>query len=139
MNRIGLALAALGLAATLTACGGGDKGVVVPAGQEGFDQFCDVDLLLDQLLQNDTEDDATFTKGDSTDVDGDKAIAVDRESDEDGKSTGYVLVDDPHYLVKIEKTEGDDTGSVTFSEFDQDFDVEAPADDEIIDLNTLGG
>jgi hypothetical protein len=117
----------------------GDKWVVVPEGQEGFDQFCDVDLLLDQLLQNDTEDDATFTKGDSTDVDGDEAIAVDRESDEDGKSTGYVLVDDPHYLVKISKDDGADSGSVTFSEFDKDFDVEAPADDEIIDLNTLGG
>ena len=64
-----------------------------------------------------------------------RSIAVDRESEKDGASTGYVLTDDPHYLVKIEKTDGDDTGNVVFSEFDEDFDVAIPSEDEIIDLD----
>jgi hypothetical protein len=114
----------------------GDKWVVVPTGEEGFDQFCDVDDLMDNILKDD-DDKSTYTKGDTSDVDGDKAVAVD-DKDSKGTSTGYVLVDDPHYLVKIEKTEGDDTGTVTFSEFNKDFDVEVPADDEIVDLSTLG-
>jgi hypothetical protein len=115
----------------------GDKWVVAPEGQDGFDQFCDVSDLMDEMLKDDG-DESTYTKGDTQDVDGDKAIAVDNK-DSKGTSTGYILVDDPHYLVKIEKTEGDDTGSVTFSEFNADVDVEAPADDEIIDLSTLAG
>jgi hypothetical protein len=115
----------------------GDKWVVAPEGQDGFDQFCDVSDLMDEMLKDDG-DESTYTKGDTQDVDGDQAIAVDNK-DSKGTSTGYILVDDPHYLVKIEKTEGDDTGTVTFSEFNADVDVEAPADDEIIDLSTLAG
>ena len=48
-------------------------------------------------------------------------------TDDKGTSTGYVLVDGPHYLLKIERTEGDDPGKVEFSEFDEEFDVEAPS------------
>lgn len=116
----------------------GDKWVVVPPGEDGFGQFCDLDELLDQLLEDDDEDEeATFTTGDTEDMDGEEVVAVDRE-DEEGKSTGYVRTDDPHYLVKIEKTEGEDTGSVTFSEFDEEFEAEAPPTEDIIDLNNMG-
>ena len=115
----------------------GDKWVVVPASDDGFDQFCDIDDLLDELLTDDDEE-PTYTKGETEEVDGDEAIAVEHK-DKDGSSTGYVLVDEPHYLVKIEKTDGEDTGSVTFSEFDAEFDVEAPADGEAIDLESALG
>lgn len=116
----------------------GDKWVVVPEGEDGFGQFCDLDELLDQMLKDDDEDDeATFSKGDTEDIDGDEAIAIDQEDPEEGTSTGYVLVDEPHYLVKIEKTDGDDSGTVTFSEFDEEFDAEAPGEDETIDLDNM--
>ena len=118
----------------------GDKWVVVPDEEDGFGEFCDLDELLDQLLKDDDEDDkATFSKGDTEEIDGDEAIAIDQEDPEDGNSTGYVLVDDPHYLVKIEKTDGESTGTVTFSEFDEDFEAEAPAEEDTIDLDNLGG
>lgn len=116
----------------------GDKWVVVPDDQDSIKQFCDVDQLLDQLLADDSSDDATFTKNGTDSVDGDDVVKVDRESDKDGKSTGYVLVDDPHYLVKVEKTSGDDTGSISFSSFNDEFDVTAPADGDVIDLSNLG-
>ena len=116
----------------------GDKWVVVPEGEDSIKKFCDVNDLLDQLLKDDDGDKSTYTKKGTEDVDGDETIAIDNEDPEDGTSTGYVLVDDPHYLVKIENTSGDDTGSVTFSEFDEDFDVTAPADDDVIDLDNLG-
>lgn len=116
----------------------GDKWVVVPEGEDGFGQFCDLDELLDQMLK-DEDDKGTFSKGDTEDIDGDEAIAIDQEDPEDGNSTGYVLVDDPHYLVKIEKTDGDDSGTVTFSEFDEEVDAEAPAEEDTIDLDNLAG
>jgi hypothetical protein len=115
----------------------GDKWVIVPEDEDGFSEFCDVDQLLDQLLADDQ--DSTYSKGDTEDVDGQDAVAVDNKTEDDGTSTGYIAVDEPHYLLKLEKTEGEDTGTVTFSEFDEDFEVEAPADDDAVDLSTLGG
>jgi hypothetical protein len=115
----------------------GDKWVVVPPGND-LAQFCDLDGLVDQMLESSEEDKkATYETGDTSEIDGDEVVAVNRK-DEEGESTGYVLTDDPHYLVKIEKTDGGDTGTVTFSEFNEDFDAEAPSDDEIIDLNISG-
>jgi hypothetical protein len=115
----------------------GDKWVVVPDDEDSIKQFCDVDDLLDQLLK-DEDDDSTFTKNGTDTIDGDDVVKVDNEDPQDGTSTGYVLVDAPHYLVKIEKSEGADTGSVTFSAFDEEFDVSAPDTDEVVDLNELG-
>lgn len=114
----------------------GDKWVVVPDGEDGFGEFCDLDELLDQLLEDDDDDKATFATGEVEDLDGEDVIPVEREDSEDGASTGYVRVDDPHYLVKIDKTEGEDTGTVTFSEFDEEFDAEAPADEDVVDLGS---
>jgi hypothetical protein len=114
----------------------GDKWVVVPAGGGGFDEFCDVDKLLDELIDSDDDEGKTYTAKDVEEVDGQDAVPI-QQKDDDGTSVGYVLVDDPHYLVKIEKTEGEDTGKVTFSDFDEDVDVEAPAEDEIVDLDNL--
>ncbi len=116
----------------------GDKWVVLPESDDSFQTFCDVNELLDQLLNEDGSDNSTYSKAGTEDVDGDKTVKIDNEDPEDGTSTGYVLVDEPHYLVKIEKTEGADTGEVTFSAFDEDFEVEAPADDEVVDLSQLG-
>ena len=118
----------------------GDKWVVFPEEPgESFDQFCDVDDLLDQLLKDeDEEDESTYSVSGTDEVDGQDVVLVDNEDPEDGTSTGYVLVDDPHYLVKIEKTDGADGGAVTFSEFDEEFDVEPPAAEDVVDLSTLG-
>ncbi len=117
----------------------GGKWVVIPSEDDSFNQFCDVDELLDQLLKDDDEDESTYSVQGTEDLDGDEVVLIDNEDPEDGTSTGYVLVDSPHYLVKIEKTDGEDTGSVTFSEFNEEFEVEAPAKDDVVDLESLGG
>ncbi len=114
----------------------GDKWVVIAPEDDSFNQFCDLDELLDQLLEDD--DQSTYSVDGTDELDGDEVVRVENEDPEEGTSTGYILVDEPHYLVKIEKTEGEDTGSVTFSEFDEEFDVEAPAEDEVVDLEALG-
>ena len=119
----------------------GDKWVVVPASGDGFGQFCDIDDLLDELIKSDKEDGDKYdyAKDDARRSTATRPIPVEHTSEDDGTSVGYVLVDDPHYLVKIEKTDGDDKGSVTFSEFDAKVDVEAPAEGDTIDLDNLQG
>src|SRR6478752_5708842 len=114
----------------------GDKWVVIGADEDSFNQFCDVDQLLDELLKDDKDDGSTYKKVGTDEVDGDDVVKVENNDPEDGPSIGYVLADDPHYLVKVERTEGDEQGSVTFSDFDEEFDVEAPADDDVVDLNS---
>lgn len=120
-----------------------DKWVAVPTGGDSFDQFCDLDELLDELLSDDEADpEDTLTSRGTEDLDGEEVVLIDKEDageDNDGTATSYVLVEAPHYLVKVEKTEGEDTGAVTFSEFDAEFDVEPPPADEVIDLESLGG
>jgi hypothetical protein len=115
----------------------GDKWVVIPTQDESLNQFCDVDGLLEQLLEND-DDSSTYSNAGTDEVDGEEVVKIDNEDEEEGTSTGYVLVGEPHYLVKIEKTEGEETGSVAFSDFDVTFEVEAPADEDVIDLNSAG-
>src|SRR4249919_1593130 len=67
-----------------------------------FAQFCDLDAFFDNLFK-----------------------------DEKGTSVGYVLINGDHYLLKLERTEGDEPGRLEFSDFDKEFDVTAPADDEV--------
>jgi len=113
----------------------GDKWVLFPDEDGGFGDLCDLDDLLDELVE---EHGATYSKAGEETLAGDDVVAV--TSKDDGQSsTGYVRVDEPHYLVKMERTEGDQPGSVTFSGFDEDVDVEAPADSEVADLSALTG
>lgn len=114
----------------------GDKWVALGEGDETFNEFCNLDSLLDELFAEDSKDEE-FTKGETSDVDGTEAIAI--EQDADGEPViGYVAVDSPHYLLKLER-QGTDSGTVTFSEFDEDLDIETPSEDEVVDLASLSG
>ena len=113
----------------------GDRWVTLPEDDTSFKSFCDIEEFLGELT--DIEDDATYTKGDTKEIDGEEAIEVVSERKDEGASSGYVRVDGEHYLVQIEKTEGDEPGTVTFSGFDEQPDVEAPADDEQVALAEL--
>ena len=39
--------------------------------------------------------------------------------------------------MKLERTEGDQPGKLEFSDFNKEFEVDAPSEDEVIDLSTL--
>ncbi|MCW2766740.1 MAG: lipoprotein [Nocardioides sp.] len=112
----------------------GDKYVVDSNGD--FTEFCDLNALLGQLLDKPGTD-STYTVSGTEQLDGATVVAVDRANETDGPSTGYVLSDSPHYLVKIVK-EGTESGTVTFTEFNAEVTVEAPAADQVIDLSAAG-
>ena len=112
----------------------GDKWVTLPEGDTSFSQFCDIDEFLGDLTD---QDDAEYTKGETKEIDGDETIEIVSDRPDEGKSSGYVQTGGDHYLVQIEKTDGDEPGKVSFSGFDEQPDVEAPADDEQVALDEL--
>jgi hypothetical protein len=115
----------------------GDKWVVVPSSEQSFSQFCDADELIKELVSDSSG--TTYSKAGSTTVAGEDVVAVD-STDADGQSsTGYVLVDAPHYLVKVEQKGGKEPGTVTFSDFDAAVQTKAPAASDTIDPSKLAG
>jgi hypothetical protein len=113
----------------------GDNWVQLPEGDQSFASFCDLDELLGQI---DDDQDKPAEKGETEDVDGQEAIKLTRDDKESGGTiTVWVAVDDPHHILKVEQAEGDSPGSFTFSEFDEDASIEAPADDEVITVEEL--
>lgn len=106
----------------------GGKWVVDTTGE--YTSFCDLEGFLDEIATPD--DDEDYEKDGTAEVDGDDAVKI--KSDD---STTYVATDEPHHILKVEGS-GDDDGEATFSEFDEDVEVEAPSDDEVIDLEQLG-
>ena len=114
----------------------GDKWVQLPEGDQSFASFCDLNGLLDQI--GDDQSDSKSKKGETEDVDGTEAIKLTRDAQEGGGTiTVWVAVDDPHHILKVEQSGGDSPGSFKFSEFDEDASIEAPADDEVITVEEL--
>ena len=111
----------------------GDKWVLDT--DSNFSQFCDLDAFFDNLFKSDESSSKYETTG-TEELDGEEVVKVE-QSDDDGTSIGYVLIEGDHYLLKLERTEGDEPGRLEFSDFDEEFDVTAPADDEVIDLSTI--
>ena len=103
----------------------GDKWVTLPADDTSFKQFCDLEEFLGELI---ADEGSTYTKGEVSEIEGDDAIAITSKDEEEGESIGYVLVEGDHYLVQIAKEEGDEPGEVNFSKFDEQPEVEEPAD-----------
>ena len=114
----------------------GDKWVVQP-GEASFASFCDLDTLLEELGSN---DDREVTKQEDTEeIDGQEAVVLDSETSDGDPLTAWVSVDDPHHILQMQVDEGDEPGKVTFSEFDEEVSIEAPAKEDTIDLSQLGG
>jgi len=112
----------------------GDKWVVLGEG-EGFSELCDLDELLDGV---DDDDESKGENEGTEDVDGTEAVKVTGETDEGDPVTVWVATDEPHYILKMEVDTGEEPGTITFSDFDEELTVEAPAEDEVIDLDELG-
>jgi len=111
----------------------GDKWVI--DSDANFSQFCDLDAFFDNIFK-DEDDGGEYQTTGTEELDGQQVVTVE-QTDEDGSSVGYVLVEGEHYLLKIERTEGDQPGKLEFSAFDEDVEVEAPVEDDVIDLDTF--
>jgi hypothetical protein len=115
----------------------GDKWVVIPSAS-GLDAACDLNQLLDGVGKPSSDpSDATTASSDS--VDGQDAVKL-TSKDSNGKPvTAWIATDNPHYILKMQVTQGTEPGTLTFTDFDESVDVQAPPSDQVIDLSKLGG
>ena len=112
----------------------GDRWVTLPEDDTSFKPFCNLEEFLGELVD---QADATYTKGETKEIDGEETIEIISDRPEEGTSSGYSLTEGDHYLVNILKDEGEDPGDVTFSGFNEQPDVEAPAEGDQIALSDL--
>jgi hypothetical protein len=113
----------------------GDKWVADTEGQV-VPSNCDLADFIEQVTSDEEDESDTEVAG-TEDVDGAEAVKL-TFSNDDGDGTAYILADEPHYIAKFE-VEGDEPGTVTFSEFDEDVEAEAPDDDDVVDLADFQG
>jgi serine/threonine protein kinase len=97
---------------------------------EQFASVCD----LDEFLERDGRDGATATNQGVVEVQGQDAVKVHLQKGSN-EETYYVMVAEPHYLLRINETEN---AWFEYSGFDEDFAIELPAKDEIVMDSEIG-
>ena len=97
---------------------------------------CDLEAFIEQVT-SDEEEETDTEVGDVEDFEGDDVVPLTFTND-DGDGTVYVLAEGDHYIAKF-AVEGENPGTVTFSEFNEEVETEAPAEDEIVDLADFKG
>jgi len=113
----------------------GDKWAKMPSDGGQFDEFCDLDNFLEDL--NDNDKDNKITKGETKDIDGEEALEL--ITKEDGDTTrAWVATEGKHYFLVMER-EGEESGKITFSDYDEKLDIAKPGSDEVVDLSQMGG
>lgn len=113
----------------------GDRWVAVPGEQGDFSEFCNLDQLLDEVGG---EDDPRDVEVEGTEqIDGQEAVRLATTTEEGDPVTVWVAAEDPHVILQMEVTQGDEPGTIRFSAFDEPLDVEAPPTAEVVDLSEL--
>lgn len=111
----------------------GDKWVVDPG---EYQQFCDLEAFLDNIVSDDDQS-SGHEISEPQDVDGEQVVQIDYENEGD-PVTALVRAEGEHYIVEIDRNGDDESGTVAFSEYDEEIQTEAPAEDEIVNLDELG-
>jgi hypothetical protein len=100
----------------------------------GFGEICDLDELLEDDEDGpwgDFEDkDAKASVNGTSEVAGTEVVELRSEKEGDSLSL-FVSVAEPHYLVQVTGGEDDQSGDMTFTEWDEPLQTEVPADSEI--------
>ncbi len=97
---------------------------VVADGSPYMASFCELDSFLDGTFE--PFDRQRFEKGDTDRVGTEEVV----EFKGNESSSVYVATDDPHYILKLAGKEG----QTSFSDFDEDIEVEAPAEEDTVTL-----
>jgi hypothetical protein len=107
------------------------KGSPTNSSFQSFGELTSIDTLMGSL----TKDHGTLSKGSSSTVGGQKAIAL--NSSKGG--TMYVATTGQPYPLQVSKTSGSQTGKVTFSQYNQAFQIKAPGNSIDLDKLQSGG
>ena len=77
-------------------------------------------------------EDVPATVGEESSVDGQKVVQLSASPGGAHDEMVWVRSEAPHHVVKIESTATRDGGTLAFSEFDEDVEVEAPAPKDVL-------
>ncbi|MFE7777622.1 hypothetical protein ACFU5O_27730 [Streptomyces sp. NPDC057445] len=108
----------------------------IPADQaKSMGELCNLNALLKEMGDEDT---AGVTKGQTTEVNGQKALTLTRK---DGAETHtfYVATKGQPYFLKFVTEGGDEPGTLVFSDYNKPVTVTAPPADQIVDLDKVRG
>ena len=113
----------------------GDKWVVIPS-NTGLNELCDLDGLLKSFNDNNPTNKPTAAAAES--LDGQDAVKLSGKDSDGTAVTAWVASDSPHYVLKMEQTEGSTPMSITFSKFNDTVSITAPPSDQVVDLGAGG-
>lgn len=109
----------------------GDKWAKMPEAEGGFTSFCDLDDLLDEFDSVDAAD-GEARIGKQAQIGG--ILALELISEDDSPTSAWVAIDAPHYIVQL-SADGQQAGSILFTDFDQPVNAEAPAAEDVVNLS----
>ncbi|HEX6579143.1 MAG TPA: hypothetical protein VF082_12330 [Jiangellaceae bacterium] len=113
----------------------GDRYVRIPADDESFGEstsFFDFESFIEEALAPD----GRVEKGETADVNGVQAIGLVDQGSEDYGTLWVALTGEP-YPLRIESPEGSGEGAVDFLDWGVAVDIQAPPEDEVVDLSEL--
>ena len=85
---------------------------------------------------SDAEEAKDPTVGDVVEYDGQQALQLVTEQDS-GTTTVWVAAEGAHYILRMENVGETEPGTITMTDFNEPLEVEAPAEDDYIDLSSL--
>lgn len=107
-----------------------DRWIVANADFDDYFQFCD----FEGITEDDDDDKATDLEVEGVEeYEGQQVVAVSFDQDGD-EGTAYVLGEEPHYIARV-VVEGQ--ADLSYTDFNEPVDAEAPDEDDTIDLSTL--
>ncbi|MFF4228824.1 hypothetical protein [Streptomyces sp. NPDC001820] len=99
----------------------------------GMAGLCNLDALLKKMGDEDT---SGVTKGESAEINGQKAITLTRKEGAE-THTFYVATEGQPYFLKFVTEGGDEPGTVSISDYNKPVAVTAPPADQIFDLDKV--
>ena len=110
----------------------------LPVEGKAATSLCDFDRLLKTFEVVDFDErggdreDVPATVGEESSVDGQTVVEVSASPGGAHDEMVWVRSEAPHHVVRIESTATQDGGTIAFSEFDEDVEVEAPAPKDVL-------
>lgn len=108
------------------------KWVESEQGQSGMEGMCDKQAFL-ASMDSDKSERKGMKKGDTTEVDGQPALILEKKQSNGEKITMYVATEGEPYVLKTVTVGGDAPGEVVLSDFDKKVDAQKPAAEDVVD------
>ncbi|MFH9268378.1 hypothetical protein ACH4KN_29600 [Streptomyces sp. NPDC017546] len=108
------------------------KWVKSEPGQSGTEGMCDKQAFL-ASLDSDKSERKGLKKGDTTEIDGQSVLALEKKQSGGEKITMYVATEGEPFILKAVTEGGDAPGEVVLSDYNKKVEAQAPADADLVD------